>query len=392
VGGNVSDMQLYRGVGFVDPPTNHRAFEGTKTRVDSLGNVEINRDGTWQAIFPICGYMGGWDTSGGRQDRTSLAAAGINCNYSWEAEAPDKAAGIMTAPQMNTPDKGSVSGAKSYIANLASTEGEDQILWYYIDNETYDGAYFADLYKAIDEADRAANGGQRRYPLYTLSESFLLSQFYSNEEPPRADINGVYIWENYMSTNVRGVFNFESVDNSAMQKIPMVVGQINPGKSTPAYNIKLRFNAYAMGAIAKGAKAFGIWRDKGSVVPYEERPWWTGQGVAKPFAEFTQDIRDMLPLIRQPHWTEWTADCTNPELFFGTRDYNGAGYMIITNPLDSAQTTQCQIADLGYSITGINDYFTNQAIAGTSNVTTNGFTIQVPAYGYVVIRLAGSLF
>ena len=52
----IDDVYFGEGRGFEQPPMPKMPFNGTQTRVDELGNIEILRDGKWEPFFPLFMY------------------------------------------------------------------------------------------------------------------------------------------------------------------------------------------------------------------------------------------------------------------------------------------------------------------------------------------------
>ena len=79
------------------------------------------------------------------------------------------------------------------------------------------------------------------------------------------------------------------------------------------------------------------------LVDVTEADWWDG------FDEVTNDINDLLPIIRKPHWTDWTVSHDEGcGIDIGTRNFNGEGYLIIANLENNDKTVLLTIENLGY--------------------------------------------
>ncbi len=70
----LDDFYLGEGLGFEAPPACKTPFEGSLTRVDSLGNIEINISGVWIPFFPVAVYG-----ASQRADSSIYSEQGFNC-------------------------------------------------------------------------------------------------------------------------------------------------------------------------------------------------------------------------------------------------------------------------------------------------------------------------
>jgi len=50
----IDDIYFGEGIGFEQPPTPKKAFNGVHVRVDELGNFEILKNNKWKPFFPLC--------------------------------------------------------------------------------------------------------------------------------------------------------------------------------------------------------------------------------------------------------------------------------------------------------------------------------------------------
>jgi len=92
----------------------------------------------------------------------------------------------------------------------------------------------------------------------------------------------------------------------------------------------------------------------------------------------------MLPLIREPHWTVWTASSDLDNIRIGTRDFANRHYMILSNHGDESVTVPISVG--GIEVTGAEDFFTGQFIGSSVNGV-----IDIPVGhhndGYRVVKL-----
>ncbi|RQV99196.1 hypothetical protein EH221_00565, partial [bacterium] len=90
------------------------------------------------------------------------------------------------------------------------------------------------------------------------------------------------------------------------------------------------------------------------------------------------EIDQMLPIIREKHWTEWGIASTNSKIYFGTRDFNDKGYLFVANEEESTQIVTFTLSNFPYIPTQVIDYFTNSPITA---IEENCFTLSLPPFG-----------
>jgi hypothetical protein len=136
-----------------------------------------------------------------------------------------------------------------------------------------------------------------------------------------------------------------------------------------------------------GGKALSVWRDGTTLnvnSPDFRQCIW-----ADAFKnEVSTSLDEMLPIIKQPHFTSWSATSDKyPSVRIGTRELNDTAYLIITNfdALDLTVNVNIQ----GKQVTDAFDYFTGSHIANVSNGAFQ-FDIRHHNNGYRVIMLVDS--
>ncbi len=376
----VDNLYLGEGIGFEQAPSAKTAFNGSQTKVDALGNVEIMKNGSWTPFFPIGIY-----SDGTRSDWSIYSAQGFN-TVMWVGDyvgvQKAKNAGMMSnfdlsdyivAPNDNRYNN--LTLLTSYINGIKNAGLMDSLLFYYCDNENaYDEWDVPISVTAkVRELDRDANNNLM-HPIYFLQGNEGIARKYYSANVHISDIVGDYVTldnpATYPEAN-RGSFGLITLDNIEQQTNPVVMAQINHG-------VGLRFRARVFSAIAHGAKGIGFWRDGGSAIPIEQQPWWND------LPNISSEINQLLPLIREPHWTNWTVTSSSDLIDFGTRDYDGEGYLIVANEQSYNINVTFTLSGLPYTAINARDFFTDSIAASISN---NQFTVTIPAYGSKVYRL-----
>ncbi|MFA6102396.1 MAG: LamG domain-containing protein [Victivallaceae bacterium] len=375
--GRVWIDEVYVGteIGYAESPAAKTPFAGTRTKVDALGNVEVyNSDtGKFAPFFPIGIYI-----DGDRPDWSFYSNQGFNtAMWTWAYDSILRArnAGLMANLEIVKYITGEkTTGELTTTLNAIEANGvRDNILFYYWDNESAT-PYEWSLPTTVTNIIKDWDDGQR--PIYGLNGQEGIAGRYHNTSQGLAimDIAGTYVTDDQPDAteicpeDFRSVFGFIALNNLQKQEMPAVIAQLN----NP---VKEHFRPRVFTAIAKGAKGIGFWRDwyNGSTSPnasntkIEYQPWWSQLPTIR------DEINKLLPIIRMPHWTSWTLTPNNTFIEFGTRDYNGKGYVIVTNEQNSTQSVTFTIS--GYAATSIKNFFTGEYEAA---VSSSQFTVSIP--------------
>lgn len=104
----------------------------------------------------------------------------------------------------------------------------------------------------------------------------------------------------------------------------------------------------------------------------------------------SREVDELLPIIREPHWTIWKANVNAPDsVRVGTRDHNGEGYLILVNQTTSPQTVTVSLSGLLYPAKVVRRYFDGEVVA---TVRQDSFFITLPKIGVgtgtTILRIA----
>lgn len=386
----IDDVYFGEGRGFEQPPTPKVPFSGTQTRVDELGNIEVLQDGEWEQFFPLFMYADHTRPESDEAGWKIYSRQGFNGNmWASNADAIQRAKdavsdfnprGMMSGMQIAQyifPDGWAYNDLDDLAGNINTTKERglmDYLLFYYWDNEVVYGIWEVPgaVTSKIMELDVDAQG-RRMHPIYALNGQEGLARKYNCPNGYMTDITGNYIGSDSGARGM-GTDGFVVLDNIHGQRQPVVIAQINRG-----VGLDMRPRLYA--AIAKGAKGMGFWRDYYNDPDHKsvtELSWWPD------FPNIRQEIDAMMPLICQPHWTEWTVSCDTDVVDFGTRMLKGEGYIIAANYASSETTATFTVEGLSYTPTAVRDYFTHAAVASFDD---SSFSVMLSAYGSGVYRL-----
>ena len=389
----LDDAYIGEGVGFEQPPVPKKAFHGSKVRVDHLGNFEVLRNHSWEPFFPLCIFA-----DQNRPDWTFYSKQGFNCNM-WGASAAQvrKAKNAVSNFNPNGMMSGfslapftapfgwaysNLDGLRKRLEDIKDAGLSEDILTYYWDNEKAFEQWtvpikVTDLIKQVD----TDNKGKRMHPIFALQGNHGVARMYHNGKVQMTDVVGTYLAgdDGGQGGSADGLIVLENIYG---QQNPVTFGQINRG-------VGKEFRSKLYNSLIQGARGMGFWRDFFNVSgqkSVDQWEWWND------LPNLRREIDRLLPIIRQPHWTEWTlAPQKKNPLSFGTRDYEDEGYVILVNTSKSPVTVTYKIEGLDYQPQAVHDFFTDKKV---SSVSKGSFTITLPGYGIgkgtAVYRLAES--
>jgi len=390
----VDDFYVGEGIGFEQPPTPKKEFSGSKVRVDALGNMEVFKNNSWKPFFPMCMFA-----DNGRPNWTIYSEQGFNCNM-WAAGVgpilkaknatssfnPDGMMSAFEVAPYTTPlgwGYNRLDWMLTALREINDAGLSDDILMYYWDNENaYDQWDVPkNVFEIIKEEDTV--NGERMHPIYALQGNHGVARMYNNSSVQMTDVVGTYTLTGNDGGAGGSAAGFIILDNIQGQGNPVVIAQINAGTGSS-------FRHVLYDAIIQGAKGLGFWRDfyspsQGKSV--DQRTWWPD------FPSLRREIDQLLPIIRKPHWTSWALIPPQGEtnISFGTRDYQGEGFVILTNKSSSSKTVTFTIQGLSYQPQKVHDFFTENEV---TNVSNGSFTVTLPGKGVgkgtAVYRLAGA--
>jgi hypothetical protein len=384
----VDDVYFGEQLGYASPPTAKVPFNGADVTVDALGNMQVKKNGAFQNFFPLCIYA-----DNRRPNAWQLYSnQGFNCDaWGWydtivaaaNAVSPFNPDGMMSGygigQSMNSPGWFWDTGGAN-IHNLAEDmkatgKFHTHLLWYYWDNENVWDQWNNQMVAANQWKTEDTVGGVRSHPFYGLQGSYNATRMYHNPANGQTccDMAGTYTTEG--NTGGAGHAGGQSVMwNLEGQTFPVVIEQWNGVHRFVAAG---DFRRVIYQHVMTGAKGFGFWRDcypddcGGIAAPVEQTPWWSD------VPNIRRELDAMLPMLRQPHWTTWTAS-TPAALVVGTRDYNGKGHLMVLNNSAAPVTATFTLAGLPYTPTTLTNYFTGATV---TSFTGNSFTVTIPALG-----------
>lgn len=382
------DFYLGEGMGLEQPPSPKKPFGGAHVRVDALGNFEVNEAGQWKPFFPLCMF------SDNTRDWSVYSKQGWN-TIMWTGAAhqvkqakdavsdfnPNGMKAGFSISQYTFPS----GWAYNNLGDLKRKLGEvfqeglgDNLLLYYWDNENNHDQWQVplDVINTIKKLD-VDTEGNRLHPIYALQGTYNLARVQAAKGI--VDVSGTYFGGSVSDTGGAG-----QGDSGAFFMLDHLEGQTSPPSFAQFNGVdgagEMRLRLYH--SIILGARAMGYWVDAFNpgqrkefpkVGPVDEKPWWPD------FPNLRREVDRLLPLIREPHWTKWTAttsDSTNVHV--GTRTFEGLGYVILVNQTTTPQKVTLTLNGLSYSAGEVRDYFDDSVL---TSLEGDSFTVELLGIG-----------
>jgi hypothetical protein len=370
----VDDLYVGEGRGFEQTPSTKDAFNGAMVRIDSLGNYEVLRNGSWQPYFPFAIYQ---DVS--KKSYQDYSNQGFNCvvfnqfgtdviqraKDAKSAFNPDGMMSMVELSQYILPTMSrynNLADLKVKLQALVKSPQINGVLDYYFDNEAYTQY---DVPKAVTDLIKQYDvnaSGQRLHPIWANTGNGGMARM----------INGMVDTIGDYSNN--GYNRFLSLGNVGGQKKPLAIGITSA--TTPA---ELRNELYQV--LIAGGKGFAFYKDSFNLAPngpLSNLPIWNE------IPKLRAEVDKLLPVIRQPHWTGWKAIPSDPRLIVGTRDYHQEGYLLLANPTDQTINGTISLSGLSYLPTVVEDALSGSVVEG---VTGSSLNVLIPPYGTAAYRL-----
>jgi hypothetical protein len=386
------DAYFGKGIGFAEAPAAKQSFDGAMSRIDSLGNIEINRSGVWEPYFPLCIYQ---KSNASQEDLNAYSNQGFNCTmWGWleglnedffkkrlNATSAYNPHGLMamgdfsgyTAP-LDTTHYNNTEQLTAMINSMMNNPSfNDSFLGYYLDNEQH-AEYpviknATDTIKALD-----SNGQQRNHFIYMLQGNIGLTRIFDDL------VDSVGAYADSFPTSI-GYDNLLNVSNIQNQNKPLTIVVSSNQKDSSASGLKSQLYQ----TLIAGGKGLAVFKDPmfGTNIPIEQTDAWGAiPGLRK-------EIDQLMPLIRQPNWTSWRVVASaNTQVQVSTRNYKDEGYILLVNSTDKEQNVDYKLNGVPYSVGSLNNYFDDNKVADVEN---NQFSVKLPAFGTAVFRLSQSV-
>ncbi len=371
-------------IGFREPPSEKTAFNGTQTKVDELGNIQIKNGDQWEPYFPLTVF--GADDRYVNEYQSIYAAQGFNTLAVSTVSRAQMAvsAGMRYAfdftqfiPVLDSANQViDVSEIASIIQELKGANILDKCVYWYLDNKTTNNYKMVKaVTEAIHENDNSA------HPIYMNTWINTLEvRRYANQVDS----------SNLIDMVGACVGNGEGALYDGTKRLKILNNQMDvtvPGNMASIYDgVGDGFRATVYAAIAQGTKGFSFSKDKAPDNPIENYSWWSQLPTLK--TEIDTLLADGF--IQAPHYTDWKIVFDNNEktiLESGTRQLGDNGYIILANLDSNDVTTNITIDGLGYSIVQVTDYFTKEVVVDSASIANNSFEVTIPAYGAVIYKL-----
>ncbi len=373
----VDEVYMGENLSFAEAPVSSRqTFSGSKTAVDELGNWQVYETttggGEWKDFFPFALYP----DLVYRTNFQSLSDQGFNTVMSmmfksriqWAKNAVStfNPNGMKAGLRLSNYASGDPVWTLTRLAtdiNDVNSDLSETLLCYDWDNEDYiEWSHKFDMINTIRNNDV-------NHPIYILNGHAGVQRIFSKR---LSDVCGTYTGFSPLEGMEAGNGSFDLMQYLEKQDIPVSIGHINSVEDT-FYGFRLRVYY----CLIKGAKGICWWGDGRSGLPLAENcAWWND------IPNLRDEIDQMMPIIKRPHWTTWSVTCSDSNIMFNTREYASDGYMIVMNPTSNSSINTFTINNF-YS-TEVWNYFDDSFAASVIN---NQFTVLMPAHSTALYRL-----
>ena len=371
------------------PNTPKVSFKSNIVKIDNLGNWSIKENGKWRSIFPKFIYQD-WSDNFAKSAKkySNYGFTGFVNLYSVDdikeaIENGMKYNGI----QIDDLNKNDKTKARIRSINEAINQGKlpkTSVIIYEFDNENEE---LCDFEKKRDIANwiTKADGGKRLRPINMLNGvSEGVARNYKNRDNKNyIDTTSTYMAQ--MEHNFKPDFNQSYNPVSTLGILQKSQNQIAPVSimQLQCYYGK-KMIPYIFKGIGEGAKGLNFWR-AGDGVPDICAKNFEDNYFAPVIKDVFTKIDQMLPIIKEPLKTKWSATIDKPTLVsIATRDYGDKHYLILANFYDKDLKIKITLKNLNAKT--VKEFFTKQKI---TNIDNSSFIIKIGHNnsGYKILEL-----
>ena len=357
-------------------------FESSAIHIDWLGNVytrdRATADSSWEHVFPMLILKA-------RSENLDQARFDRYRDYGFngvaDAGAESEAEMALAAGLRFIGVSGGAAEQTSVIEWAHRTESHDHVLWHWYDNigeNLRNQACQAELMNLVDEL----SDERTRYPILSLDSRVGL---------PRASLNA--------SRRVLNITGSDVGHGDGSQIYPTLAVQFMTQSQRAPVTMMThrsflgeRMVPSIVYGLIQGGRALQIDADdsseNGSRPQFWENPWADGfrQLAVRIDGGSGAQTPNLLPLLRQPQWTSWSAETNqHPTVHVGTRDLGGVGHLILAS--FAAADLETTVFLRGISAECASDYFSGEQIASIADGRFR-VTLGHGNEGYRIVRLA----
>lgn len=354
-----------------------RTFTSDSIKVDALGNWSVYEEGHWKSIFPKFAYQD-W---GIRDFKTykEYGFTGIINIDTIEKLNKAMANGLeYNGIQINNFTSKTKKLIKAINRKVLNKElSTSSILLYNFDNE---GVNLSNTKKILNELSRIKELDRSR-PIYMLNG---VAEGLTRQYNEAIDVTGTYITEtgNEIEIYENLINNFDLMNRTHNQKVSVSMMQLQ------CYYHNLFIPSIFKG-LGEGAKALTFWRggkglDKYSCPEDFTKNIWatTIKGKEGIFSL----IDKLLPILREPLGTKWTASVDVPfTVSIASRDYDSKHYLFIANFANKIQKITVTLKNL--KVVQVKNFFTKKSLNFTKKRGEFSITIDKHNKGYLILEL-----
>jgi hypothetical protein len=259
---------------------------------------------------------------------------------------------------------GRVDRLRNSLTDLVNSQDKDVLLGY---DWEVEGEGMAS-YRLAKSVLTTVKEFDNQHPIYTFG-------IISKKAPIAfTDAIGTYVSGKWGNTAME-LDRLVVLDNLDGVTKPVGFGVFSKGE--PRGNSAAGFRAQLYKSIIVGVKGMFYYRDPIS------------SSVTSVLPVLRTELDALLPLIREPHWTSWSASSSDSGIFFGTRDNGKEAFIIALNDTAAPVTTTFTISGLyTYTPVSVKNFFAGAEIVPFAD---SKFTVTIPANSTAVYRLKRSV-
>lgn len=370
--------------------TDFKTFDGTKLKIDELGNMQYYSASSWQDYFVYGLYVDYVKDFGVYASQSFNTVIGGYPGTTYLKSS--STAGMKYMPQFQQyfiPGNSLYNDMSDLTTRLNSIKSSsyynDAYLGCWWDNEQYNQYDVpqtgTDIIKSILET-----GGTRDVPIIMHVGNVGMVRPLQH----MIDASSVYTIVDYSWSNSydkRVIYDFKiinNVENNSVRNNISLISMFGDVLTAQKYRASVYF------ALLAGAKGIVLFKDGKpsdvsgyTIYDISEMQIWDEIPVVK------SEIDQMMPIIKKPHWTNWIVSSSHLDVFTGQRNYNGRGYMFIVNASDSSSSVDITIDTTNlYTPGNMTNYFTSSSVATASlNGSEAVYHLELEPYADRFVRI-----
>ena len=376
-----------------EPYTKKVPYRSSHIKIDEHGNWQIKEDGVWRDFFPKFTYQDfSKDFSKSARMYSSYGFTGFtNIKSTTQMHLAVDNGMKYNAIQVNRMDANENNSVKNLIKSITNEISEGKLpvtslIMYEFDNENryltnYNHKKLVSDWLNENDIDPLTNKRARPIDMLNGMAEGVARNYKNRKDKDYLDIVSTYVTQSGNSVNQHSnpVNTLGILQKTQNQIAPVSIMQLQ------CYYHDVFIPSIFKG-IGEGAKGLNFWR-AGRNVPFgcpenfEDNVW------APAIKDVFSKIDQMLPIIKEPVGTHWSATVDNPALVsIATRgDKHGKHYIVLANFADRDLNVNINLENINAFV--VRDYFTKKHITNISENRTFSVSIGHHNSGFRVLEL-----